>query len=233
MKSFIISLVVLTLSFNISAQIITKEISIENFSTVEIEGFFNVNLSNSSSPLKMVGESEDIQWVKVENQNGKLQISVDKNQRKIWKRIWGNKSKIDLFIGVPNIKALKVEGIGQLKTLSPIKSEELNININGVSHSEMAINVRKVKIEVNGIGDFMFRGGAESADIDFSGIGNFNSLNLDVVNLKINGSGIGNCEVRASNQLEINSSGIGNISYAGSPEHCLINKTGIGSVSRK
>ncbi len=233
MKSFILSLIILTFSFSINAQIITKEIPVENFSAVEIDGFFNVNLSSNSSPLKITGESNDIQWIKVENRNGTLQISIDKHQQKLWKRLWGNKPKIDLFLGVPNIKELKVEGIGQLKTLSPIKSEELDIKINGVSHSEITLNVHKVKIGINGIGDFIFKGGAEFADIDFAGIGNFNSLNMDVANLKINGSGIGNCEVRASNELEVNSSGIGNISYTGSPAHCKINKSGIGSISKK
>jgi len=213
------------------AQAKSHDISVGEFNKIIIEGPFNINLSNSKCFVKAVSKEDVFDWLVVSNIDGTLKISIDEKKKKSWSSLWGNTIAVDLFIGCSAVSEINLKGVGKISTINTLKSNELLININGVNRSELDIDAKKIQLTVSGIGEYLFKGNTDNIFIDFSGIGNFNSSLLNAKSLTMNGSGIGNCTVRASEEIWINSSGIGNITYLGSPQKRQINKSGIGSIS--
>lgn len=215
----------------IQAQVNSRDLSVGEFSKIIVDGPFNINLSNSKCFIKAVSTDDVFDWLVVSNIDGILKISIDEKKKKSWRTLWGNTVSVDLFIGCPSISLIKLTGVGKINTLNTLKSDDLELTINGVNRSELDFETKSLRIIVSGIGDYVFKGSTNNVAIDFSGIGNFDSSMLNAKILTMNGSGIGNCTVRATEEVTINSSGIGNITYLGSPQKQHINKSGIGSVS--
>ena len=218
-------------SFIASAQVNSRDISVGEFSKIVVDGPFNINFSSSKCFVKAVSSEKDIiDLLVVSNVDGTLKISIDESKKKSWRTLWGNTIAVDLFIGCPLVSEIRLSGVGKISTLNTLKSNDLVMVIDGVNKSEVTVDAKDIQLTVSGIGEYLFKGNAEKIDINFSGIGSFDSSLLDVKSLVMTSSGIGNCTVKASNDIVINSSGIGNITYLGSPQIQKIHKSGIGSL---
>jgi len=230
---FLLSCLFLLFPLLSHAQVSSRDIPVGDFTKIEVDGPFNITMSSSKNQLKAVSSDNIFDWLVVSNVDGTLKISIDEKKKKSWKTLWGNTVSVDLFIGCAQVNEIHLNGVGKITTLNALKGENLTIVINGVNRSEMEVDVKDLKLNISGIGEYIFKGITDKASIDFSGIGNFNAFGLDAKSVFMNGSGIGNCSLRATEEIVLNSSGIGNISYSGSPKKQQINKSGLGSVSEQ
>ncbi|MCL2557250.1 MAG: DUF2807 domain-containing protein [Treponema sp.] len=85
-------------------------------------------------------------------------------------------------------------------------------------------------ISLNGAGKMkIFNGNSSELVISLSGTGSIDAQDLQVHNITINHSGVGNSKIWATDSLNGTLSGVGNILYKGSPT-INVKKTGVGNI---
>jgi hypothetical protein len=213
------------------AQVI-RDIKPEKLNEVEISGPFNIYFSKSTeSSIKIVASENVDDLIDINLSDGKLKLSSKDNLKNATNYVIN--SSIDIFISYTDLKAISVNGIGKIETLTPMLSENLKLDMNGVSKCRIDMNVNYLDVTISGIGDYAIVGKADNVNANFSGIGSFDLHALTAKTMSLNSSGIGYCDVYASEELNINTSGIGNVTYSGSAAKIIINKSGLGSVTKK
>ena len=115
-----------------------------------------------------------------------------------------------IVITVPALRALDVEGAGEIK-LNGIRGERLDVNYRGAGSMTIHGEVKTFKMQAEGVGevdakDFI----ANDADIRFRGVGDI--------------------KVYASNRLDAVVQGMGDLTYYGKPRTVNKSASGIGSV---
>lgn len=71
---------------------------------------------------------------------------------------------------------------------------------------------------ITGAGDFTMEGSTQEVlDIHITGTGDVRAFNMEVKDCTIRISGVGNCEVNVSDNLDVLISGVGNVFYIGQP----------------
>jgi len=125
---------------------------------------------------------------------------------------------IEVWIEMPTINALSVNGSGELIGQSLIESNSLNLNISGSGKINMATNADLVKSKISGSGKITLTGTAKNADYDISGSGDIHAFDLDAQFVNANISGSGNIECSASSTLYVRISGSGKVYYKGNPQ---------------
>lgn len=74
-------------------------------------------------------------------------------------------------------------------------------------------------VSLTGLGDFEISGEKQpKLDIHITGKGNVEAYEMEVSDCSINISGVGDCKVKVSDNLDIQVSGVGNIFYKGNPK---------------
>ena len=85
-------------------------------------------------------------------------------------------------------------------------------------------------ISLNGAGNIkVFNGNSFELVISLSGAGNIDAQDIQVQNVNINHSGVGNSKIWVTDSLTGSLTGVGNILYKGDPT-INVNKTGIGNI---
>ncbi len=105
-------------------------------------------------------------------------------------------------------------------TVNTSKEILANIVIPTVSH-----------VSITGAGDFNLAGEKQEVlDIHITGAGDVSAFEMEVKDCTIRISGVGNCEVNVSDNLDVIVSGVGNVYYMGEP--ALSSEiSGVGNVS--
>lgn len=198
---------------------------ITSFNQIEIEGVFNVFLSQKDrESVKIEAEGNIFPLVITSVENNVLTIKL-KNNMSISKM-----KKINIYISLVDISKIKSEGVGILNCENKLKLKDLELNLNGVGASRLNIDVDKLIIKSELVGALILTGSAKEASIKHNGIGSFEAFELKTEKLNIETDGVGKAEVFASDELVIDAKGIGSVKYKGNPSIKHIKNEGVGSV---
>lgn len=115
-----------------------------------------------------------------------------------------------LHIVIPEIRSLKLTGVGQILAENDFELTDLSAHLMGV-------------------GEINLRGNAESLDIRLIGVGTVKAFDLNTDRCKILLSGVGDAEVFVNTELDVTITGSGDVSYKGDPS-ITSNISGSGSI---
>jgi hypothetical protein len=191
----------------------TRNVSGFNEISFGIAGNLDIKLGSDFQVI-LEGDKKFLPEIETIVKNGKLLI------RKEYFKIFENE-RVNVYITLPEIKALGVSGSGKAKIESTIKNEVLDLDVSG-SGSITASDVITGELDcgISGSGNIVMEGVGEigKANIAISGSGNYNGEGAKIKTLKVGISGSGSCTCNVSESLNANISGSGNVGYFGSPK---------------
>jgi hypothetical protein len=176
------------------------------FTAISVHGPISVTVdAGKAQSLKVRGDARFLRDLSSEVVDGELRLRMpDKSKN------YNSRDEQRVVITVPALRALDVEGAGEIK-LNGIRGERLDVKYRGAGSVGINGEVKTFKMTAEGVGEVDAKALlANDADINFRGIG-------DV-------------KVTAKNRLDAVVEGMGNLTYYGKPR--TVNKTasGIGSV---
>ncbi len=169
---------------------ISEHRKVESFQDIELNGKLHFSISKGKPALTIKGDSNLIQYLKTENNNGLLIVSIKENINP--------RSVLKINIRVPKLISLKLNGSSKGK-IKNIDEEKFTINLSGASNISMSGKVR----------DFA---------LNISGAGNLKAKECEIERCSVVISGAGNAILKVEEDLKVNISGAGKLSYLGDPQ---------------
>lgn len=224
----IIVLSLALLSYVLSFSQITKELSVNDFNKIVLEGASYFTLIQSDvNKVEVIVEDEDIMdYIKITDDNKVLTINTVSKNKNIIKTC----SALNFKIYFKNIEKLDFEGAGSVSSVDVIKSDELEVILGGAGSIKIEINSKLFTGKMNGAGSLEIIGLAKKTNLIIRGVGKLKASTLIAQETTVKLSGVGYAEVFANKRLRVLLNGIGSIKFAGNPSRKNIEINGIGSV---
>lgn len=145
----------------------------------------------------------------------------------------GRHDRIVVYISMPNVYSLGVNGSGNMKSLYPITTTDISLKVNGSGNLTLPeLMCNSANATISGSGTLRVNGGyTNSLYTQISGSGEIDFLNFNTKTCTASISGSGNTKVNVSDLLNATISGSGNIYYLGNPS-VNANISGSGRVSK-
>jgi len=191
--------------------------------TRELRGFDRVgfglagNLTIEIGPQYNVvieGNIRDIEEVETELSGDRLLI-----KQRSWR--YRFRDRVNVYITMPEIKGLSVSGSGKAEIIDDIRNGDvLILRVSGSGKLITAgIHADEFECSISGSGDVIIGSGgeADNGEISISGSGGYSveDFELDLLTVRVSGSG--SCYCKAGDSLEASISGSGNVTYRGNP----------------
>lgn len=193
-------------------EIITQTISVDDYQKINIDANMEVIYSaEKSDVIEVTGYENLLAELDVTVKNGTLVI---RSEREF---VMGpdNRDVPKIKIGTSSLEKVLIEGAVIWKEGDPLAGENLQLDILGVCDMDVTVDVNTLTVNLAGVGDVALAGQAEKANFTSAGVGNLKAFPLEVADMRIGLSGVGNMEVYCTETLDISLSGMGNITYRG------------------
>lgn len=198
-----------------------------NFDTLESSGAFEIIINDApqDGKIKLEGDSNILEKIKVETKENKLIIEYEKGVN-----IINNSRSVKISLNAQNIKALGLSGSGKINMLGTNNVDSFHIGLSGSGSINAKTISKDVIVGISGSGDVNLGGQTKNLKVGISGSGDVNTFNLNVINSQISVSGSGDVKINVSGNLTVNSSGSGDVFYKGNPKSVIANSNGSGDV---
>lgn len=139
---------------------------------------------------------------------------------------------LTVFISLKTIKSIKLNKNVKLTTSGSIKTEDFEIDINGPSEVNIALEADEIEIDVDGPGNVIIMGSADELSIKVDGKGTVDAGKLlaNYVNAELDGDGT--IIVNPAKSLKADLDGGGKILYKNKPVNLDIQKDGNGTIDQ-
>ncbi len=133
---------------------------------------------------------------------------------------------------VSELEEFVFDGVGNIKTESPIELDEVNIKGDGVGNLNLELQANTINAVFSMLGNIHLKGSVDAIRLTNDGMGNVDASDLIAQNMTLKTSGIGRVAVHCEGDLSITVDGIGAVSYTGNPNVIKEEINGIGKVTR-
>lgn len=197
-----------------SGPTVSETRQIGSFTRITLEGSADIYLRQDSVQSVVVEAQQNILNVLETKVSGNhLCVGFDKHCVK-------NNEPVKVYISVPDISEVKIEGSGNIYGSGAIAVDALTFIIEGSGDIEMeSLQAGELNTIISGSGDATYHGTAsvQKHNIDINGSGKIKAFELPVNNVDIDIDGSGECKVHALQSLKVNISGSGDVYYTGTP----------------
>ena len=208
-----------------NGNVTTEQRTVSSFDNIKIDGVLNVYLSQGDTEGVTVEIDDNLQqYVIVSNDGNKLTIeSKDK---------FSNTTKNNVYITLKNLDYLDISGVGNVKTQTAIKSDQIKLDVSGVGNRHLELICQGIEVKKSGVGEVVLWGEASEFIVKKSGVGNLEARELKAGIVSVNSSGVGNVSIYASEELSISNSGVGNVTYRGDAVIKAMDSSGVGKINK-
>jgi predicted small secreted protein len=190
----------------------TKTISLGGFDEVDLQMGADVLIRQDSFfSISVTAQENLLDIILTEVSGDKLKIKTKENCIR-------SSKKIKVYINMPIINGLKLNGSGEIKSEGSITTDDLYIDINGSGDVILNVVANKIESEISGSGKVLLSGTARKHLIGISGSGDVNAYDLDAYKVDAKITGSGNIYVKAHKSLNAHINGSGSVFYKGSPD---------------
>ena len=202
--------------------IVEEERQLENFSAIEIEGSYTIELEQGEPALLIKTDENLLPFIVTEVKGNTLKLKSKENLK--------GSDGIVVRISYPELEKLEVGGSANISNMGTLQAEDLDIEVSGAALVDLEVEVKKLSLDLSGASSVSFQGTARQLDADLSGAGNLEAYELRVRDASVNLSGIGSAEVYVTDNLQAKVSGVGSINYKGEPQNIQRQVSGVGSI---
>ena len=174
----------------------------------------------------MEGDEEMIKKLLIDQDGDLLTLSMEEDI----KDNFFAKEELKITLSIKDLKELKYDGVGNVKTNGIFKVDQVRLIGTGVGNLELDLDAQQIDADFDMVGNINLQGKANRAFFTNNGVGNLDASNLIVKDMEINSSGIGKVEIHCTGDLSLVVDGIGKVSYAGNPTLIKKEVSGIGKV---
>ncbi len=210
-----------------NGNVVTEERDIQkDFEGIQVKGSFDVEVTQNQGNFVKVEADENLQeHITTEVKKGILVISTEKNLYRA--------KKLNVYVGMDVINALKVSGSGDITAKTPITSDDLKIAVSGSGDIDVSeATADQISISIAGSGDVSIGGQTNTSNVSIAGSGDVEAGKLESANCTISIAGSGGADVYASESLTAKIAGSGDVRYGGSPQ-ISTSVAGSGNISKK
>lgn len=202
-----------------------QERKIEDFSAIELDGNFRVQLENSDScSLDIAARGEVKDMIITEVRDGVLII------RLIEQKALNSQEVVELVIKAPTLERIEIFTSAKLYSENPFSFDKLKIKSAGFLKMEIELKGEFLEGDFSGAVNLDLRGDVREVKLNIPGAAKISAFDLRTENLELNLSGAGKADVFAFGELNVDISGACTVSYKGNPERVYSNVSGIGRV---
>jgi len=226
---FILSLVIITTvkasCIDGNGQLETKRLELEKFEKLSLSTKSKIFLyQGPEQKIDVIAESNLIEYLSTKIKDGTWSVH--------FKECVDPTKPVEIHITLPVIRSLELNGASDLIASEVIKSEDLEVEVNGSAKLELTLEVKNLETDINGSGDIRYSGSVESHEIEISGAADIGAYELKSKHSKIVIRGAGDVKVNVETSLKIKIFGAGDIKYRGNPDQLEITKYGAGDVKK-
>lgn len=208
-----------------NGEITLKEIDIDEFTDISINGNYKVELYYSDQPKVIVETDENLfNHLDIETRAGLLSVS-NKNTLKPSKQLL-----IEIYYN--ELQSIKSSGASSIEHPETLMADELKVGLSGAGSIKLSLKVEELDLNLSGAGVLEIQGQANSQVVNLSGAGALEAKDLESQYCEISISGVGNAKVNVVKELNATISGLGNIEYYGNPEIISQSVSGMGKVKK-
>lgn len=212
--------------------IITSELQLEPYHSVELRGAAKLYLNNGTQQSTLLTTNqiyslvyEDV--IKVEVRDSILYIETS-NQIPVYDVM------INFAITSPYLRKLTVYGASKIETSENqvLAQPDFVLDLNGAAEADLHLNVQTLIVDSKGASKLELEGIANDAHITIAGAGEVEAEDLLTQSLHINCAGASKAEVNVARELWAQAAGASKITYKGTP-HIKQNMAVGGSLIKK
>jgi len=228
-NSFFCSLAALLLVMGSNLYAQEREVrSPGEFNKINSGGSWNVTLKKGDkNEVLLEAKNLNLDKVITEVKNGTLDIRLER----------GNYRNMGLEVTITyiNLDGVHSSGSGNLKSISDLTADELEITLSGSGNASFqSLVANELDITMSGSGDLAVgRGAVGEVSVRQSGSGNVKAINLIAEEAEIKKSGSGNVSLTVNQSISVSSSGSGNVEYKGNPSVNNVSISGSGRLVKK
>lgn len=202
--------------------IVEEERKLENFSSIVVEGGYNIELEQGEPSILIKTDENLIPLIQAEVKRNTLRLSNSESLK--------GSDGITIRIRYPELEKLEIGGAAKVSNAGTIGAKDLEIAVKGAALVDLEVEARKLELDLDGASSVSFKGTARQLEADLSGAGNLEAYELRVRDAVVKLSGIGNAEVYVTDNLQAKVSGVGSIRYKGDPQNIQRDVSGVGSI---
>ena len=208
-----------------NGNIVTKEIELNDFRKISIEGNYNVNLIPSDEQKVIVEIDENLlEFLGIDLFEDELNVNS----------IYNLKPTEEIYIEVyySVLDEISSGGASVINHEDIFRSEHLEIDMAGAGAINFDVELESLDVNISGAGVLSLSGYVKSQNISMSGAGAVDGAGLQSDECEITVTGVGGAEVYVRNYLKATITGLGGITYYGNPHTVEKNVTGFGDINR-
>lgn len=212
--------------------IITSELQLEPYHSIEVRGAAKLQLNNGTQPSTLLTTNQiyslmDEGGIKAEVRDSVLYIETS-NQLPL------DDIMIEFAITSPNLRQLTVYGASKIETADNqvLSQPNFALDLNGAAEADLHLNVQTLVIDAKGASKLELEGQADDVHITIAGAGEVEAEDFLVQTMHINCAGASKAEVNVARELWAQAAGASHITYKGTPRIKQSMAVG-GSVIRK
>lgn len=207
----------------------SEERTIEGVSRLQINGVFNLRLTQSDNEsLTIDGSPELAEKLKVTQQGDLLILEMEEFNSSFF-----DKKELKVNLAISNLEEFQFDGVGNVQTTGTFIVDKVKIIGEGVGNLEMDFQTEDLNAELNLVGKMTLRGKSTKVTIKNEGIGNIDASQLIAQDMDLTSSGIGKMDVHCEGDLSMVVEGIGKVTYSGNPNVIKKEISGIGKVEAR
>lgn len=212
--------------------IITSELQLEPYHSIEVRGAAKLQINNGTQPSTLLITNQiyslmDEGGIKAEVRDSVLYIETS-NQLPL------DDIMIEFAITSPNLRQLTVYGASKIETADNqvLSQPNFALDLNGAAEADLHLNVQTLVIDAKGASKLELEGQADDVHITIAGAGEVEAEDFLVQTMHINCAGASKAEVNVARELWAQAAGASHITYKGTPRIKQSMAVG-GSVIRK
>lgn len=210
-----------------SGDLIVQKHVISDFSELKVTGVFNLYLSQGDQvALRIEADGAFQKNIDISSKGKKLVLDFERNKD------FFEKNKVNVYLTIKQLEILEFDGVGFIKTESPLVLTSLQLIGNGVGNINLALDTKDLNAKFNLVGNITLRGEAQSAFLKNDGVGNLDASEFITDFLILESDGIGKASVYSEKELSITANGIGKVSYSGGAKILKLQRNGIGKIEK-
>jgi hypothetical protein len=214
-------------NYSVSTASVQEKKNLTGVTRLQLDGVFNLTITQSDQEsIEVVGDESMIKKLLIDQDGDLLTLSMEED---LGDNFFA-KNELRINLSLKDLKELKYDGVGNVKTQGTFKVGDVRLIGSGVGNLELDLDAQQIDADFDMVGNINLQGKANRAFFTNNGVGNLDASNLIVKDMEINSSGIGNVEVHCTGELSLVVDGIGKVSYSGHPRILKKEVSGIGKV---
>jgi hypothetical protein len=215
-------------NYSVSTASIQEKKNLTGVTRLQLDGVFNLTITQSDQEsIEVVGDESMIKKLLIDQDGDLLTLSMEEDLGDNF----FDKNELRINLSLKDLKELKYDGVGNVKTKGTFKVGDVRLIGSGVGNLELDLDAQQIDADFDMVGNINLEGKANKAFFTNNGVGNLDASKLIVKDMEINSSGIGNVEVHCTGDLSLVVDGIGKVSYSGNPRILKKEVSGIGKVT--